>query len=349
MKILLQYICWFGLFVFVMIMSKYWAYSTLENSKTALSLFRIFIIGFFIYFYADTREKIFSVMESFVLACFIMGLAAFITSGSDIGTTDFGSPIGQHRNQIGAVAAPLSVICYILNKRYELKYGKFLSLFFIILTVVTGSRSSILQLGMIIALLIFLDKEGMSKKIQRVAALVVGIILVVVFMQNIPFLNEMIWSRIMDGINTVTGAEEADMSALGREYYKDIALMMFKQRPLLGYGMDGFTCYVRDNPTIMGTYMRAVYSHCNYSEIAADLGLLGLFIWYCPIIYIIIKFWKIKGANNWTACLCSAFISVVVFDYSRIPWETHLVMYLYFIMIILYNLEQKNLQKSSQV
>lgn len=100
-------------------------------------------------------------------------------------------------------------------------------------------------------------------------------------------------------------------------------------------GVDGFVCFLRDHPTIMGVYMKPVYSHCNYSELAADFGIVGLLLWYIPILRIFYWGWQTKSSGYIEGCIYAIFVSIVISDYSRFPWDTHLSMYLLFIIVLL--------------
>ena len=160
-------------------------------------------------------------------------------------------------------------------------------------------------------------------------------IVVVFLVQSIPYLHDMIWLRIENAINTVLGKDSSDTSAMGRDFYKAIAFIMFKQKPWIGYGVDGFVCFLRDHPTIMGVYMKPVYSHCNYSELAADFGIVGLLLWYIPILRIFYWGWQTKSSGYIEGCIYAIFVSIVISDYSRFPWDTHLSMYLLFIIVLL--------------
>lgn len=338
------YLMWFGLFTCLLFISKYWAYDVYSGSKTMLTVFRIFVIGCMIFYSANSKKRALSILQSFIIGCAVMGMVALITTGGAIGTESFGEIIGQHRNQIGAVAAPLTVVCFFLKRSFGMRYGNVLAAYFLILTICTGSRSSVLQVVIMIVLFILFAEVNVSKKIKNMAALLLAGIICIILLQSIPFLDEVIWSRIENALKTILGIEVADTSALGRSYYKTIAYMMFLNRPLLGWGLDGFVCFVRDNGYIMSSTARlnAVYSHCNYAELAADFGIIGLLVWYIPILGKIKEVIKCRKENMWSGCLFCVFISMVLFDYSRIPWETHLVMYLFFIILILICFEKRD-------
>lgn len=330
------YFGWFGLFTLLMYLSKYWAYSTYDGSKTMITCFRIFIIGTLIFFHTDCKEKAISVLKSFIVACFIMGVAALITTPlTQYGKEEFGSAIGQHRNQIGAVSAPIIFLCWYLSKYSNLKFEKILVVFFTILTFITGSRSAILQMAIIYMFLMIFRENKLSQKAKNIIIFGIILILFIVIIQNVEFLHNVVWVRMENAFLTIFGKDVADISALGRNEYKDIAYKMFVQKPIFGYGIDGFTCFLRDNPFIIGRYLNAVYSHCNYAEIAADFGIIGLAIWYIPIITIIFKMYRVRRKSEWTTIMFYIFLSMNIFDYSRIPWATHLLMYLFFIIILL--------------
>lgn len=332
---LLFYFCWFGLFTLVIFCSKMWAYSTSSDSKTTLTVFRIFVIGVAIFFYVDCKEKAISIMLSFMIGCITMGVLALVTSYSAIGTTQFGAKIGQHRNQIGATSAALTGISYFFSKQYRFKNGKLLIIFFTLLTLITGSRSSILQIVLIFFLYVLFGRESISNKVKQISIFlfVGGFVVSVIYF--VPFLYQNIWVRFVNAFLTVAGDEIADSSAQGRDYYKQIALYMFSQKPWIGYGVDGFKCFLRDNPYFVGVYLRPVYAHCNYAEIAADFGILGLITWYFPIFKVIVHWFKNRRRDCIILEIGCVFLSMVIFDYSRIPWETHLIMYLYMSVILL--------------
>ncbi|MCD7790920.1 MAG: O-antigen ligase family protein [Bacteroides thetaiotaomicron] len=346
------YVCWFGFLVFAFYLStKFWAYSTKAESNTLLTIFRIFAIGFVIFLYVDTKEKAYAVLQSLIAGLLLMGIVAIITSlllGYGFGNTNFGTAIGQHRNQIGAISAPMVFICYYLWKDFAFRNGRIFSVFFAILALMTGSLTTIAQLGIIIIFIAIFSTENINKIIPRIVGILIAFIIAALVVRNVPYLYENIWVRIENVLQTMSGTDDyADGSTLGRQSYKTIAFIMFLNKPLLGYGLDGFYCFLRDNNTMLGFHLTEVYSHCNYAELAADLGILGLAIWYLPVLSTLRKIWKCRKESQWSAVLLSVFLSMILMDYSRIPWETHMVMYLWFIIIIICRYEYSGLYDHS--
>jgi len=336
--LLKDYFLWYGLFAVLMFISKRWAFSVNPDSKTMLTVFRILVIGIVLLLYADTERKAYKLLLSYLFGCVILGLAFVITTvltGGSLGTTSAGLVIGQHRNQVGAVAAPAAFLCFHLYKSYSLRCGRGLMAFFGILTLLTGSRSSILQLALIYAFIALFTERGVSKTAKRALGFFLAMVFALVIVYTVPFLRTIIWDRAVNALLTVTGSQIADRSAQGREAYKTVAFMMFLNRPWLGYGLDGFTNYLRAYPMIAGWHMNAVQAHCNYAEIAADFGVVGLLIWYVPIVKWLRKVIRGRKISDWCGCLFGVITTMILFDYSRIPWDTHLVMYLFIIMMIM--------------
>lgn len=330
---------WFGLFTLLLFLSsKFWAYSTLEGSKTMLGVFRCFVIGLAIFVYADTTERALSVMQSFALASVVMGVAAMITTPLSqyfqAGNEGFGQVIGQQRNLIGAVSTYMVFTCYFLKKYTDFKYGYILSAYFVVLSLVTGSRSSLVQMIIIIVMFIVFDTNYLRMLAKLLGVVLFGVI-VVFMLRNVPILYDNIWLRFRDMFATISGEEIADASTLGRQFYREIAFIMFKEKPILGWGLDGFTCYLRDNPLYKGYYVEAVYSHCSWAEIMASLGIVGLIVWYIPNFYVLIKNIKHFFYHPLTKFTCFLLISLLIMDYARLPWMSHPGCYQFFMLFVL--------------
>lgn len=332
-------VIWFGgLTLLLYLSTKFWAYSVMEGSKTMLGVFRCFAIGLALFIYVDSTEKALSILQSFAYASVIMGVAALLTTSPSqyfqAGDEGFGQVIGQQRNAIGAVGAGMSVACLYLKRYTDFKYGDYLTAFFVILTVLTGSRGGIIQLLILFILIVIIDKD-FFKMITKAIVFVVVAAVILFLLRNIPILYTNIWLRFNDMFSTITGEKIYDASTKGREYYKEIAFEMFKQRPWLGWGLDAFTCYLRDNPIYKGYYIEAVYSHCNYSELMSSLGVAGLAIWYIPTLYVLIKGLKYRDAHPLMKITVFWLISMIILDYARIPWMSHPGSYQYFIAFLL--------------
>ena len=338
-KNIVLFVLWFGMLTLLLYLStKFWAYSYIIGSKTMLGVFRCFGIGMAIFLYVDSTEKAISLVQSFAYASVIMGIAALITTSPSqyfqAGDEGFGQVIGQQRNGIGAVAAGMSVICVYLKRYTDFKYGDYMAGFFVILTLLTGSRGSLIQLLILFVLIVIVDKDIYKMMTKAIVFIFAGAI-IILLLRNIPILYENLWLRFEGLFTTISGESIDDASTQGREFFKEIAFEMFKDRPILGWGVDGFKCYIRDNPIYNGYYLEVTYSHCNFSELMANLGILGLIVWYVPTFFILIKGFKNRDCHPLIKIFFFWLLSMIILDYARIPWETHPGSYQYFMVFLI--------------
>lgn len=331
---------WFGVFVLWAFLSKSWAYGIREDTNTILTLFRILVIGVALFYYVSTYEKAMGVIKAFIYSVFIMAVTVMLTTPisqyGKAGENGFGDVIGQQRNAFGAVMTFVIPLCIILYRHEGFKHGKKLAFFFAFALLCSGSRGAMLQLVIILGLYV-ITLPGIMKKFKYMfGAIIVGIIAILII-QNVPYLHDVVWIRFINMFATITGIEEtADSSALTRELYKVLAWDMFAEKPIIGYGIDGFFCYLRDVEYINGYYVPARYSHCNFTEIAANFGIVGLAIWYIPIFGIVIDSYKLKRRMPNMNMVFITLTSMLILDYARIPWANHLSMYTYFCIILIY-------------
>lgn len=338
LKLIIFIVAWMGSLVLLLYLSKYWAFDRLSGSKTMLGVFRCFGIGLAMFLYVDSEKKALSVLQSFAYASVIMSIAAIITTHPSqyfqAGDEGFGQVIGQQRNTIGAVTAGMTVMCIYLKKYTNFKYGNYLAVFFFLVTVLTGSRGSMIQLIILFVLIVIIDRDWFKMASKALIFVIVGGA-ILLLIKNVPILYENIWVRFSDLVTTISGEDIQDASTLGREYYKEIAFEMFKARPILGWGNDGFTCYLLRYPIYKGNHIRAVYSHCNWSELMANLGIVGLISWYVPTAVVLFTGLKYRNYHPILKMTTFWLISMIILDYARIPWSNHPGIYQYYIAFLI--------------
>ena len=340
---------WFGVFTIFAKLSEGWAYSQKADSNTVLTLFRILAIAVALFLYVTDYSKAISVIKSFIYSNVIMSLTVLLTTPlsqyGKAGDEGFGNIIGQQRNVFGAIMSFMVLLCILFYQYENFKHGKKLAIFFTFSLLCSGSRGAMLQL-LIILILYVVTIPGLKRKFKYIScAIVVGIV-GVVLLQNIPYLYETVWIRFEGLINTVLGIDvAADSSAQGRELYKVLAWEMFDHKPILGYGVDGFFCFLRDVEFVEGVYLPPRYSHCNFTEIASCFGIVGMIIWYSPVFYVLIKSFMLRKAAPHMNTVFIILTSMIILDYARIPWMTHISMYTYFCIILFFFFIQDELKQ----
>lgn len=162
-----------------------------------------------------------------------------------------------------------------------------------------------------------------------------------IILSSVPYFRETYWTRLFSIFDTsIDDAGGGEASTVGRNIYRMIAMDMFRMRPLTGFGIDGFHCYLADHPYTYTTFaVRAVYSHCNYTELLADFGILGFIFYYILHFNILKRILKFYKENNYFRLTLIIILATLVLDYGGISFQSNFAMYMYTILFlgVIYN------------
>lgn len=162
-----------------------------------------------------------------------------------------------------------------------------------------------------------------------------------IIMNNETFYNR-IGVRIDSMVNSIFNNSKSDGSLNERDLLRKLSIQAWLESPVIGNGLHAFRYY-----SLMhnGPYL---YSHCNYTELLADLGLIGFLCYYAAYLYLL--FQCIKKSKN--TCFYTFFLSFLLMnlisDYSTISYYRHYYLIVYFIIsryISKCETEQKNESK----
>lgn len=204
---------------------------------------------------------------------FLFNTDGIITGMSSISQGEYYTLGDNNRNTIGVILSIGSLFAaHLGHTKKKLYYLLTIALAF--LSLLTGSRKSLIAIIIGIILLSYLyskyEKNRVSKKIGVI--LLGGLVLAVILyaINNNPTLYNIIGFRIDGALNTFTGKGNREMSAVIRLNMIDRALEMFRQKPILGWGIEGFKKFAG----------YGAYSHNNYTETLVSFGVLGFFMFY---------------------------------------------------------------------
>lgn len=141
--------------------------------------------------------------------------------------------------------------------------------------ILTGSRKVLITIVLLPLMIIIYKSKNPIKLFVSIAVMVILSSALYTFTQNNEALYNIIGHRIEDIGSILNGKDE---SAAGREQLIDEALQIGMNNPL-GVGVNCFMFYSYDG----------AYAHNEYLEIFADLGLIGLLVYYVPILIILYK------------------------------------------------------------
>ena len=263
--------------------------SLIVNPIAALAYKTLLVLAFFattIYLSCFIIKDTKAILWAMLLGGLIFCAAYFGVYWKEILKLNFSKRLGSffgNENSIGmklcVSAALLGSICIYSKKYWALVFD--LPVFVLIFS--TGSRTAVLQAGIIVVYFIF---AAFRKKMKL--AVIISLAAIVLFVLAIYLLPpfEALKKRFVDSIDQVLGISASDASTFTRQFFRDDAFYLSFKKLLTGYGVDGFC-----NASGTGTY-----SHNNISELLCDFGIFGLISHYA--IYICIAFKLLRNAKK---------------------------------------------------
>lgn len=310
---------YYSVFAIWIICSFFWATeSTNEQQTIILSVIEIVIMLLCLLSYVDSLEKLERILRIFINCTLMAALIYYLVSPiSTWGTTAMGTSVGIWRNAAGYYFAFCSIYSFYLHLNQGKKKQDLIKGFLLLIAAIgTGSRKVFVHFALAILLYVLLQKD--VKRRFRVGASV-GIIAIILLAvgSNIPIFYQMYEGRLF---SIFLSESSGDASTTTRAYMRLYALELFRQHPVIGAGVDGFRAWIAHNNAFLARYaINATYSHCNYTELLANSGIVGFIMFY----FFPIKE-SIKNIRNFDdAFVKLGLITIIIFvtlDYGTISY-----------------------------
>lgn len=278
--------------------------ATIDSLKTLLVLFFVcFFIG------KETKNKVslremlwttfFSLLSVAIYLYFNVDFNSFVLTRIGEGNTG-----KWNVNDIG-IMATIGVLIGIMLFRDTNKFMKLFLItsmpFLLYLDVIAASRKAILMLLICLCGMRMLNNP--TKMIRNILLIAIGILLTMYLIFEVPFFYELIGWR-MEGMVAILRGDtvDADSSAITRALMIQSAMNVFYDNPVFGVGLDNFRFF---------NAVRLTYSHNNFVEIAANLGIIGFISYYWIFVYIILDYLKKRKRHE----EMKTFLFVVIMAY----------------------------------
>lgn len=238
------------------------------------------------------------------------------------GSERVGESIWLNPNSIGLRTSVGFILCLYFSKQKKSYY--FLAIAMGVIALLSGSRKAFIFILLEITLFM-LGKDNGWKTVLNIClvAIACGAIVYAVF--NVPALYDVLGKRIeiflisSFGINVTHqySMSVIDGSADERAQFRQMAIQMFFERPILGWGGNGFVTEMRRI-----NFRHIAYSHCNYTELLATLGVSGLLLYYWKPVASLIRGTKIFLGNKDRLLLAALIVNAVymVLDYYYVAY-----------------------------
>ena len=236
------------------------SFKILKNKYLVISIISLAFLLFGIYYIIHYRNE-------------FLHIASILSDKYRLGSY-FDNPNGVGAYSVVAFATSFYLVLFL--KRKVRFFFLLPSLVSILVGVSTGSRTFFLMVIIIVAVFLyfFFQKHKFIYLIVLGATIAIGILVL-----NLPALS-LLKDRLLLSFQTIFGtASKADTSTIQRANYIQYGFYLGSKNLLTGYGVDGFAVITEIN----------TYSHCNFSEVLCNFGIMGFILFYAPLIVLLIK------------------------------------------------------------
>lgn len=316
--LLVKYSVWLVSFVSFGLLSLLWAHS--DNATAllvTLSVIQAGLIAFCIIYYCALTQKIQIVLYALVASAIVL-CARFVVTvpvsmwGQEERFEAYGIFGGNGPAIVMAYAAVVLVwMCFFSKNKVKRKIPAMLCVaVFMLVSMLMGTKKSLLIFAICILIFLLGSARDPLKLGGRILLGVGAIVVAYLLITKIPALDRSIGHRF-EGMFQLFLGGETDKSTASRADYFTHAFQVFLEHPLLGIGQDGYRYLNRD-----GTY-----SHNNYTEMLANLGLIGFVLYYWIYAWALKYSMRIFKRN---ILPLSFLLSIVIVDIAMVSYASEI-------------------------
>ncbi len=247
-----------------------------------------------------------------VLKCiFIAGVVLSVrvlmhTTVRQLGSFRVGENMGYNANELAmkcAVAFNAGFYCLVRQRKRAARIAyALLTVLVLLIVIFTGSRKGTLMAVMGMMLSMMLRSKAPIKFLRNVFIALGALAVFFVIVTQVPAFNRVLGRRLMLIVNLLKGDSYVGNSIGNRLNFARIGIDLFKERPLLGYGIGSFA-------TVSGTKL---YAHNNYVQLLVDLGIAGTLVYYTAYVYNIAGMLRLLRKEKELSSMLLAFALMIV-------------------------------------
>lgn len=286
-----KYCVWFLMFFLFGILSYAWANPMNTTvASVSISVLQVGLMGLCYIQYANDMAKYNYLIRMLIMA----GMMLCLRFMASVPVSSWGRMTRFTKDTIFGSNTPANTLAftsvitiwyYCYSEKKKPYKGIILSILFMFVSILMGTRKGVIIFGVGIPLLSLLYSKEISTTLWKII-LLSGLFFVLYYaLLNIPILYQSLGYRLVSMMEGISG-DGGDRSFKDRMQFIQDASKVFFEHPILGIGQDGYR-YVNS--------LWKTYSHCNYTEILANLGITGFILYYMYIFkYLKISFKRRK-------------------------------------------------------
>ena len=181
----------------------------------------------------------------------------------------------------------------------------------VFIVLLTMSRKALLYLTLPLLIYYVLSGRQSVKRFAKMISVPILIGIGWLLIMKIPFLYNKVGSGI-EMMMTFFINGYGDASAAGRNTRIVQGIGWFNKKPILGYGIMNYNYLFKQFDPLMDM----VIADNNYIDIAVNLGIVGLLMYFSMHVYTLFKSIKNVHNNKELCFLCSILITLIICDYG---------------------------------
>ena len=330
-----SFFVWFVSFFFLGVFSLLWALSFDVTFDVLKNLAVYGVVLFTIQLSLQRGFKISTALKCFLFATVINSIYIILKiDTAQIGKVQVGVDLisGWNGNAIGFMAMEGALIAYYLLGQTKRKLEKLVYLISILflgfLTIITGSRTAFIVL--IASFVIYFWGSNPKKLIRNVFITFALLIVMLLLIMSVESFYNVLGSRLEGLLAMFKGETAADTSSLTRNEFIENGKKWFAENPILGIGLNNYKVL---NGPATGLF---TYAHNNFIEIAVDLGVIGLIIYYSVYVYLIFALIKTFKYSKINLYLLVALVASLISQYGTVSYyglyQNFLLMLCFFVV-----------------
>ena len=320
-----------------------WAWRPSAAIGKGTTIVEILICMSVLYFHYAKQDTVSELVDAVMWAGYVITIYTFLYIG--VSTIRMIAASGDRLvsaytniNEIG-IAVAISVVFTVHNVLFITRKIQMKHLFIIpeiILVGLSGSRKTLLLVGIGIALFVLIRYRSRRLLNTIIYWAILGVIIVVLFrlLLSLPIFSAV--NERMSGLfSLITGKGETDSSSVKRAAYIQIGLEQFFRTPITGIGIGS------SGALLQQYYGRDTYLHNNFAELLAGGGIIGFLIYYSIHIHLLYDYVKCRRVSDPYLVLCVVFLLVqLIMEYGMVSYYSKTT-YFYFLIFFL---EARNLK-----
>ena len=306
---------WYGAFILLAALSGLWADSLASALYPISRMIQVLAVTYCMEIYLENEENLERYITAVMAATLFMIVYIFVRTPRSRWFSGFLGQVTQYNTNDVGCALSVCVLfafyeAYVHKKRicYVLAAAAFFT------AILTSSRKALLMCVFGILMIVGFNYRTRNY-ILRVLIILAGLTAVMILIYQIPYLYGTVGMRMERMFNFVMNDDASDKSLTLRSYYINMAKMFFNENPVLGIGINNFSFRIREYNGF------SAYAHNNYMEIASDLGIVGLVVYYWFYLYLVLKLFKqtLNGHKN-ALLFLSLMLLFIVFEYGMVNY-----------------------------